>query len=548
MSRKSFLGAMLGCLMATVTAFGAQPEAFKLVPGNSVAVAHVDLKKLWNSEHSKDIRELLKRSGPRAIAELQKRFVPDVTALESVTAFGMVPSRPGMEPEGAFLIALSKPVEEMAFFKSALPQGETVVKSGAKMHIEGPFGLAVLNQGRMIAGGSPELLARLGKETVEASGEFAKFLKEDASQPIRLGVNFNAVPRELTRGSPPPVAALIQGLQFLETGISLEKEQKWTARIVYGEENQAKGAHESIKMLAGMALMQMRLPRQEIENRLFPKNRQGVAPLTELPEFVGAMFGLAMLNEAEALLKNPPITQVGSTLKAEYTFPQISSGTLLPMVGIGTGLMLPAVQKVRAAATRTNSMNNLKQIGLAMHNYLSTYQGFPAAAICDKKTGKPLLSWRVAILPFIEEENLYKQFKQDEPWDSEHNLKLAQKMPRVYFHPNKNKPGDNKTHYRVFFGNGAIFDLNKPCRLRDITDGTSNTILTVEAEEPVIWTKPEELPFDPKMNLPKLLFINGRTNVGLSDGSVRSISGNMKPETLKLLIQRNDGNPIPPLD
>src|SRR5262249_34008276 len=74
-------------------------------------------------------------------------------------------------------------------------------------------------------------------------------------------------------------------------------------------------------------------------------------------------------------------------------------------------------------ANRKQSQNNLKLIGLAFHNYLSTYGVFPASA-SFKKGKKPLLSWRVAILPFIEQEALYKKFKLDEPWDSPHNKKL----------------------------------------------------------------------------------------------------------------------------
>src|SRR5438045_1511259 len=76
---------------------------------------------------------------------------------------------------------------------------------------------------------------------------------------------------------------------------------------------------------------------------------------------------------------------------------------------------------------RLTSSNNLKQIALAFHSFHDTYGGMPAAAICDK-AGKPLLSWRVAILPWIEEGALYKQFKLDEPWDSKHNKALLKKM------------------------------------------------------------------------------------------------------------------------
>jgi hypothetical protein len=191
------------------------------------------------------------------------------------------------------------------------------------------------------------------------------------------------------------------------------------------------------------------------------------------------------------------------------------------------------------------TINHLKQIALAMHNYNSTYNGFPAAAICDKKTGKPLLSWRVAILQYIEEEALYKQFKMDEPWDSEHNLKLAKNMPKVYYNPKANKPGDNKTHYRLFYGKGAAFELNKTSSLATFTDGTSNTLMVVEAEEPVVWTNPNELAFDPTKALPKMLSIDGKFSAAYGDGSVRTFKMPIDQEILKLLIQKNDGKPIP---
>ena len=191
------------------------------------------------------------------------------------------------------------------------------------------------------------------------------------------------------------------------------------------------------------------------------------------------------------------------------------------------------------------TINHLKNIALAMHNYNSTSGGFPAAAICDKKTGKPLLSWRVSILPYIEEYALYKQFKMDEPWDSEHNLKLAKNMPKVYFNPKANKPGDDKTHYRLFYGKGAAFELNKTSSLATFTDGTSNTLMVVEAEEPVVWTNPNDFAFDPTKALPKMLSIDGKFSAAYGDGHVQTFKMPIDQEILKLLLQKSDGKPIP---
>ena len=216
----------------------------------------------------------------------------------------------------------------------------------------------------------------------------------------------------------------------------------------------------------------------------------------------------------------------------------------LSMHAYSAALLLPAVQKVREAASRAKSSNNLKQMALAMHNYESAYRTLPAAAICDKN-GKPLLSWRVAILPFIEQAQLYQQFKLDEPWDSDHNKKLIAQMPNIYAVPGVTNPGEPTTHYRVFQGNGALFDQRKGSRFADVTDGLSNTLMIVEANDGVPWTKPEELDFDPAKPLPKL----GKQSpdgylAAFADGSVRFIQMKVSEKTLKAMITRAGGEAI----
>ena len=108
------------------------------------------------------------------------------------------------------------------------------------------------------------------------------------------------------------------------------------------------------------------------------------------------------------------------------------------------------------------------------------------------------MSWRVHILPFIDHNSLFKQFHLDEPWDSPHNRTLIDKMPSIYRMP-MSKTEKGRTNYLLPVGGGAAFEADKPTTFKDITDGTSNTIMTVEVddEHAVIWTKPEDLQFDP---------------------------------------------------
>jgi RNA polymerase sigma factor (sigma-70 family) len=246
----------------------------------------------------------------------------------------------------------------------------------------------------------------------------------------------------------------------------------------------------------------------------------------------------------------------------------------------------------RDAKALRQSVSNLKNIALGMHNHHDTYGFFPASAIYGKN-GKPLLSWRVALLPFLEQDHLYKQFHLDEPWDSAHNKKLLEKMPDIYRVPGqKDRTG---TYYQVFVGEGTVFEQRRVAargseggaiggaggtaaptskgagagengataatgsetagqqggvpsrglRIADIVDGTSNTIMIIEGGSTVPWTKPEDLPYSPLGKLPPL---GGAfpdcIHAALADGSVQTIKRNFDEQQMRRAITRNDGEVV----
>ena len=204
-------------------------------------------------------------------------------------------------------------------------------------------------------------------------------------------------------------------------------------------------------------------------------------------------------------------------------------------------IIVPSCQMVNEAARSGMAHNDLKQLALAMHNYQDVQGTLPPRAVFDKG-GRPLLSWRVLLLPYIEQDDLYKQFKLDEPWDGPHNRKLLEMMPVTYAHPLR-RAGEEpfSTHWQVFVGKGAAFEGERGLRLpQDFPDGASQTILIAEAAEAVPWTKPDDLIYAPDKPLPKLggLF-SGSFFVAFGDASVQRLTQETSEATLRALITRN---------
>jgi hypothetical protein len=176
------------------------------------------------------------------------------------------------------------------------------------------------------------------------------------------------------------------------------------------------------------------------------------------------------------------------------TFEIQGSGQMnVATIGILVSLLLPAIQAARAAARRNQSLNNLKQLSLAMHMHENAKKELPARANVDTE-GKPLLSWRVHLLPYIDQQGLYEQFHLDEPWDSEHNQKLIDKMPAIFASPS-GQPAP-MTHYVVPVGEGTAFENYEPSKFAAVSDGLTKTIMILESDQPVVWTQPDDFEID----------------------------------------------------
>jgi hypothetical protein len=285
----------------------------------------------------------------------------------------------------------------------------------------------------------------------------------------------------------------------------------------------------------------LRLGRELIDQQA----SEAIAEMGEMGPQVQSAMAAYVRRMADRLFDAARPTREGDRLSLTYEAPPGAQMTSIGTMGVMVGLMLPAVQAAREAARRQVSMNNMKQIALAMHNYESTFKRFPPRAN-RSPDGKPLLSWRVALLPYLEQNELYNRFHLDEPWDSPHNLELLELMPQLYRNPSADTP-PGWTSYLAPSGPGGIFEGAEGTRFSQITDGTSNTLLVLEVnpEAGTWWTAPDDLEFDLDNPMEGLGSAHpGGFLAAMADGSVRFLSISIDPRVLRALLTMAGGEAV----
>jgi hypothetical protein len=531
----------------------ASPE-LALVPGAAVGFAHVRVADIWKSDPIKDLRKILERAGPTAFATLDADFTPAPSTLDRITTV-LLPFKDKPEPRMVTILTFTKPFDAAQVKRQYMPRGEELKANGKTYTADRLAGVSVhfANDKTLVFGDAdtlPQFLDLSGK----GDGPLTPVGREVGNKPLVACVNLKQlpIPDELTQDLPLELKPLLKAERITLTAY-MGKEVSVEAAVSFPTEADAAAGEKALRKAGELGRMALADPRRLAEQVLTgtagpPQRRKGEPrPLDELPQAAGGLAALGAINTLDDLLAELPLKTDRNTVSASVSLPPWTA-QYLSLGVVSAGVALPAVQKARNAAARAQSQNNLKQIGIAMHNYHDVHGTFPPAAICDKK-GKKLLSWRVAILPYIEQENLYKQFKLDEPWDSEHNKKFSEVGVKTYQDPRADYAGKfNHTHYKLFVGGGSPFDSLSSKQLQQITDGTSNTLMVVAAGDPVPWAKPDDFEFDPKQPLPDLTKPFPELLFAMCDGSVRMVRPDQVKEfdkVMKLLIQADDGMPVP---
>jgi hypothetical protein len=214
-------------------------------------------------------------------------------------------------------------------------------------------------------------------------------------------------------------------------------------------------------------------------------------------------------------------------------------------------LLVPAVKGAREAARRASCTCNLKQLGVALHNYCDVYGCFPPAYVADKY-GRPMHSWRVLLWPYMGAKEDYDRYDFSEPWDGPHNRLLTDKMPHAYHCPSDDLSRPRETSYAAVVGPETVWPDDEVVRFRDVRDGTENTLVIVEvAGSGIPWMEPRDLP----MNVARA-GINKAPGLGIcsrhpqvvialfADGSVHALDASNSSETLEALFTRAGGEPL----
>ncbi len=427
-----------------------------------------------------------------------------------------------------WIVRSRKPINQTDVLESLKPMGtpEAGKVGTTATHTLGEYTVAFPDERTLVAAPAdllPKILANAG------ASEFATRLrKQTAENDLAAAVNFKDLKVIKDKlGGRVPMAGLVQAVESLQLTFDVGGTSKQLNTITADLSNEQSAAQLSA-LLQGLVQMQK-------AQMLGMAN----APNSPIPGTWATIVA--------KLYDRVEVKPEGKQVHYSMSKPEDMDAFLEELKPSLVAMQKP-IKEARAAARRAQRRNNLKQMGLAFHNYHDVYRTFPRyngdanPKADDAKRG---LSWRVHLLPFVDGAQLYEKFHLDEPWDSEHNKTLIEEMPDVFKTEGVAKPGHTAMH--VFIGEDTAFgDGTKAPGIRDYTDGTSNTFLAVEAgpDTAEIWTKPGGLKFTGKDSIELLGKIGDSFLVLMCDGAVRNVSKDIEADQLNNLIQHNDGNVV----
>jgi hypothetical protein len=421
----------------------------------------------------------------------------------------------------------------------AVPEVETLQVNGKTYHrLKQQFSdraLHFMNDRTFFFGPTSAVETMLKLDPKATPGPVAEQLRKEANHQMAVCVALEKLPMSPESPVPVPVRELFKAKIGVMT-LDLDDKVKFVARLSFAQADHAAKGAESVKSLVTMAQFAAPTLMKELD--------YAVVESPDAPDNLRLL-----LQQSLTALKSVSIDAQGTDLTVKLTVDSdaatimsanadliafLSARAAATFEQVGSSLSNPSGPPSTSTHVRPTIAANMLKIAAALRKYQEQHGSYPPPAIYGKD-GTPLLSWRVALLPYLREEELYKQFKLDEPWNSTHNRELRHKMPKVY-------GGFGMSCYRTFTGGGTAHGGKTGPRPDDFPNNGASTFLVVEADRPADWTRPEGLVAANDKPMPRMgQGINKNFYAIMADGTVRFFKEPPPETTLRKLASKSGG-------
>lgn len=526
------------------------PADLDLVPRDAAGFVHVRLTDLWQSDWARDVRHLVDRAGPEAWKTFVKKSPLDPATLERMTLILLTPQTlndpfPTVDPEAmsaVVVVTTRKPYDRMALIQS-LASREKIYRHNVYYFNEELWSGLVLVDEHTFLIGSEDALVRyfeMSRHPARGGPLQAALVEASGKHQVVVGLNPQLLGKEKESRALPQSMHNLLGAHCGILTLDLDKGINLNVRLNYLNEDQARAGAIALRETLDLGRQGLAQPIAELERTL--KNPDKAAT-SDLVENFAVLVGLGFLRELDFVLKEAPVERQGLAVKLPLAYRRLESSQMLFVFSLASfGQYASSTFDFvgdRVKGEKDPVETHLKNLAVALDKYHAKHGNYPPSALCDGE-GRPVLSWRVALLPYLGEEALYNEFKLDEPWDSLHNKRLLKKLPKaLQSNTSRRRMGGRwKTTTQVFAGENTVFEGKKGVRKPDVA---RQTILLVHlaTDAGVYWTKPADVPYAAHKPLPNLFGKHReQIKVLLEDGTFRSIDREMEEKALRSLIER----------
>lgn len=536
---------------------GDLPADLDLVPRDAAAFFHFRAKDMWQSDWLKDARHILDKAGPEAWKEFERKCPINPTTIDRITLVMLNPQAlgqpfPSVDPEAmsaVVVVSTTQPYDRLQLLQAAGLREKAYRRNIYHFHEDLWSGLVFVDD-RTFLVGSEDAVVRWFDMTrnKNTAGPLQAALREAAQKHhVVFGFNPTVLVKE-AQGLPGPIQTLLEAHCGILT-VDLDKEIKLDLRLDYQKAEQAQAGEKAVRDTLELGRQGLAQPIAMLEKQL----KESGDKVENAVQNFGILFGLGFLREVDGLLKDAPVQRQGTSVTLPFRYRKLESANMavvslaaIQVLGRNASSVFSQVGSSIGGKDAKDPMQvHLETLHQALEKYHTDKGSYPPAMMTDKD-GRPTMSWRVALLPYMNDEakTLYNQFRFDEPWDSLYNKRLIKKMPQAFRSPNRYAwgAGQWKTRDQVFTGAGTLFEGGKGIRKTDVT---SKLILLVHAgdDRAVYWTKPADISYAADGPLPQLTGrYDNRFEVLLNDGSFRRMQMPMDEKDLRSLILRQKTN------